>query len=133
MRAQVAIEYLFIVGIVLVAISILTAIIWQQSEVATRTNQAQIAADSIAHAADSIYAQGPGAKTQINVYFPNGYEPSASSIGDRKIVINVFTPAGSTDALSITKANITGSLPTDNGYKVLTLEIIGGQVSVTSS
>jgi len=90
MKAQVAVEYLAIVGIVLTIISFLAAYIWQQNEVSTRINQAQIAVSTIAGAADNVYAQGPGAKSNINVFFPNGYEPSESYIENKTILLKIL-------------------------------------------
>jgi len=133
MKAQVALEYFMLIGIVIGAISIISAYVWQQNEVSTRLQQATIAVNAISATADNLYAQGPGAKTTINVFFPVGYTPSLSSISNRRIVLKIYTPIGYSDVLGITKANVSGSLPTTNGLKVLTLETIGGYVNISSS
>lgn len=131
MKAQVAIEYLAIIGLVLVAISLSAAYIWQQNEITTKVQQAVIAVNTISAAADNLYAQGPGAKTTIDVFFPSGYDSSLSYVSDNYIILKIYTAAGYTDVLAITKANVTGSLPEEDGLKVLTLETINGYVQIS--
>jgi len=131
MKAQIAIEYLAIIALVLAAISLAAAYIWQQNEISTRVQQATVAVNTIAAAADNLYAQGPGAKTTINVFFPPGYVSSLSSVSDNTIVLKVYTPAGYTDVPIATKANVSGSLPEGYGLRVLTLETINGYVNIS--
>jgi len=133
MKAQIAIEYLAIIGIVIAAISLMAAYVWQQNEISSRLQQANVAVNSIVAAADNLYAQGPGAKDQIRVVFPSGYTSSLSSISDNRIVLKIYTPIGFTDVVGETKANVSGSLPAEEGLRVLTLETINGYVSISSS
>jgi len=134
MKAQVALEYLMLIGIVIGAITIISAYVWQQNEVSTRLQQAVIAVNSITTTANNVYAQGPGAKTTVNVFFPAGYNPSLSYISANKtIVLKIYTPIGYNDIVGITKANVSGSLPKSDGLKVLTLETIQGYVNISSS
>lgn len=133
MKAQIAIEYLTIIGMVIAAISLMAAYIWQQNEISSRLQQGNVAVNAIVIAADNLYAQGPGAKTQITVIFPPGYMSSLSSISDNRIVLKIYTPIGFTDIVGETKANVSGSLPTEEGFKVLTLETIDGYVNISSS
>jgi len=133
MKAQIAIEYLTIIGLVLAAISLMAAYIWQQNEISSRLQQGSVAINAIVTTAENLYAQGPGAKTQITVIFPPGYTSSLSSISDNRIVLKIYTPIGFTDIVGETKANVSGSLPTEEGLKVLTLETVNGYVNISSS
>lgn len=133
MKGQAAIEYFSIIGIVIVAISIIAAMAWQQNETSTRVQQANIAANMLASAADSLYAQGPGSKASINVIIPPGYSPSASSIEDNTIEFSIDTPGGHIAIVAFTKANVSGSPPTSSGMKNIQLETIQGYVNITSS
>jgi len=134
MKAQVALEYLILVGTIIGFISIVSAYVWQQNEVSTRLQQATIAINSITTAANTVYAQGPGAKTTVSVMLPVGYKPSLSYISENKtIVLKIYTPAGYSDIVGITKANVSGSLPTSEGLKILTFETIEGYVNISSS
>ncbi len=132
MKAQSAIELMMIVGAVLAIIIPLSAYIWQQNEIATRTRQAEIAANIIAAEANSLYAQGPGARSTISVYFPAGYDSTKSSVSNRIVKISVFTPSGVSDFIAVSKANMTGTLPVNPGYRVLKLEMLSSNVNVTS-
>ncbi len=131
MKGQSAVEYMMILGMVLLMLIPLAAYTWNQSDQATKSRQAEIAVGTIAAAADSLWAQGPGAKTTINVLFPNGYDSTKSLLANRTIVLRFSSSAGDQDAVAITKANITGSLPSSSGYRQLILEAVGSAVNVT--
>lgn len=133
MKAQVAFEYIVMVGVIIGAVALISMYVYQQNEIATRSKQAEIAVNTIASAADNLYAQGPGAKTQINVYFPDGYDSTQSSLSGKTIFLRIYTPAGYNDIVATTKGNISGELPEGTGYKLLTLELINGYVNVTPS
>lgn len=131
MKGQTGLEYMIIIAIILAIIIPMASYIWQQNEVVTRTRQAEITANSIASAADSLWAQGPGSKTTLNIFLPDGYSQTESKLSGRLILLKIYTPAGYNDAIAITKANITGSLPSDSGYKQLKLEVAEGRVKVS--
>lgn len=133
MKAQVAFEYIVMVGVIIGAVALISMYVYQQNEIATRSKQAEIAVNTIASAADNLYAQGSGAKTQINVYFPDGYDSTQSSLSGKTIFLRIYTPAGYNDIVATTKGNISGELPEGTGYKLLTLELINGYVNVTPS
>jgi hypothetical protein len=135
MKAQSALEYIVIVGISLGLITLFGAYAWQENEINTRARQAEIAVAQIASTADNLYAQGPGARSTINVYFPVGYQGDQSSVTKQnKTIIVVYTmPTGFGNAIAATKANVTGYLPNSSGYKQLKMEVIGGNVNITSS
>ena len=130
---QGAFEYMMIVGLVMLIIIPIGAYVWQQNEISLRTQQAQIAANTIANTADNLWAQGPGARSTITVLLPNGYIPGNSFVSNTLVVISVNTPAGTTDAAATTRANMTGSLPVEYGYKNLLLEVSGSNVVVSQS
>ena len=121
------------IGIVLIAVSTFASIAWQENETSTRAQQAQITINSIASSADNLYAQGPGAKTTLNVIVPPGYSQSGSSIGNGQIIFSINTPGGYMDVIALTKANISGSPPTSSGLKTIVLETIEGYVNISSS
>ena len=133
MKGQSSIEYLVIIGIVIIAISVVANLAWQENEISTRVYKANIAVNSIASTADNLYAQGPGSKTTLHVIVPSGYSSSGSSIGNKQIVFSVNTPGGDMDIFAVTKANISGSPPTGPGMKIIVLETIEGYVNISSS
>lgn len=130
MKSQAALEYMLIVGIVLAFLVPLILYVFQQAEISTRMQQAEVAVNTIAMAADNLYAQGPGAKSTINVFLPNGY--GGGNISNRTVIIKVFLISGSTDIVAVSKANLTGSLPKEPGYKQITLELLSnGMINVS--
>jgi uncharacterized protein (UPF0333 family) len=138
MKAQVSFEYLIMIALILAAVTITYVYVNQQQQLGTSSTQAQVAADSIRNAADNLYAQGPGAKTQIRIVFPDAYISSKSSLGGTAgnlILIKIALPSqGETDVIAITRGNISGSLPETSGTKYLSLELLTtGVVNVISS
>ncbi len=131
-KAQAALEYMMIVGMVLLILVPIVLYAYQQNEISIRTSQARLAASQISSAADSLHAQGPGAKTFIDVFLPSGYGSQSYASGNT-IDLKIQTPAGMNDIIEITKANLTGSLPADSGYKRVYLVMLGtGEVNLTS-
>jgi uncharacterized protein (UPF0333 family) len=133
MRGQSSIEYLVIIGIVIITIALTAGLAWQENEISTRINQANIAVKKIAASAENIYAQGPGSKSVISVIVPVGYSSSKSSINENQILFVINTPGGEMTVFAITKANVTGSLPTGPGFRNIELKTIEGYVNITSS
>lgn len=131
MRGQAAIEYMAIVGIVLAILLPLTAYIWQNNAGSTSVRQADIAANTIKQSADSLWAQGPGARNRISVFFPPGYNSTGSHLSNGLVRLSIAVPGGTTDVLAITKANITGTLPATPGYAWLDMTMQGNVITVT--
>lgn len=131
MRAQAAVEYMAMIGVLLAILLPLAAYVWKNNSSNTAVQQATITADKIANTADGLWAQGPGAKNRISVYFPPGYNATGSSLSNHTIRININTGSGRNDVVSTTKANITGTLPTGPGNAYLDMQIISNWVSVT--
>lgn len=131
MKAQSALEYMMIVGTVLLIMAPIVYYAYQYNETAVRTSQARLAASRISAAAESLYAQGPGAKMALDVFLPAGY--SAQSYASGNILdIKINTPAGFNDVLEVTKANFTGSLPGESGYRRIFLVMLdSGGVNIT--
>lgn len=130
MRGQAAIEYMAMIGILLAILLPLSAYVWKSNSTSTGVQQASITADKIASTADSLWGSGPGARNRINVYFPPGYNYSASSLSGHTIIISLSN-GGKNDIVTTTKANITGTLPSAVGNAYLDMEMKGSYVSVT--
>ncbi len=130
-RGQAALEYMMIIGMVLIILTPMIYYAYQQNETAIRSSQARLAASRIASAADSVYAQGPGARAYLDVLLPSGYSQQ-SFVSENVVNIRVSTPAGINDVIQIAKANMSGSLPAEPGYKRIYFTMLdSGQVNVT--
>ena len=131
MRAQSSFEYMGIVVVVLAVLIPLTTFIYQHSETANRSQQAQIAVNSIAAAADALYSQGQDAKTTLSINLPAGFLPKESYSANGTILISYTTPFGKQSAIAHLKANITGWFSPGFGFKIITLKVISGQVNIS--
>ena len=131
MHGQVSVEYMAIIGIVLAILLPLTMYVWQNNAGTTSVRQGDMAASLIATPADSLWAQGPGARNRISVFFPQGYNATASSLSNGLVKLIISVPGGKTSVLGTTKANLTGTLPATPGYSWLDMEMKGSTVTVT--
>lgn len=130
-KAQAAVEYMMIIGIVLVILTPIVSYSYQYNETSVRTGQAMLAVSKLTSAADSLYAQGPGAKTTMDIFLPPGYLEQ-SFVSENTMDIKISTPSGINDIVKITKANLTGSLPKEPGYKrIILVTLESGQVNIT--
>lgn len=133
MKAQSSVEYMAVIGISLLIIIPLAGFVWTQNETATRVRQAEVSANTIAKTAESLYAQGNGAKATVDAIFPAGYDANKSYVRERTVLLRVVTPGGAGDVIARSDANLTGTLPAGPGYRVLTLQLVNGTVNVVSS
>ena len=73
-RGQVSVEYLLVVLVLILVLSLVTVPLIGQSLDASSdvssASDAKIAVENIANAADVVYANGPGAKRTLTVYIP---------------------------------------------------------------
>ncbi len=131
-KGQTAFEYMAIVALVLAILLPLSIFVFNQTEAQTRGKQAEIAVNSIANAANVLYAQGAGAKTIVEVYLPEGYSGEKSLISNKIISIKYYVGKDLIEASAATKANITGSMPASGRYKIFSLEMLGNVVNITA-
>ncbi len=114
MKAQVALEYLFVAGIgIFVLIPIFYYALTYASE-SLSISQAQNTVDDIAKTADYAYSLGVGTNLKKTITIPNNVVNS--SIANKTILLKIQTSSGLTDAVALTKATVNGSLPTKSGY-----------------
>lgn len=132
MKAQVALEYIIIVGIVLAFLipvwSYLAAANTQASE-SLAASQAQAAAQKIASAADLVYTQGPPSQIKTEVFFPNGM--SGASLNDSTVIIQVYSAGSVSDVVATSLANFTGSIPQSAGLYQLTIKAVNQVVDIS--
>ncbi len=73
-RGQVSVEYLLVVLILIVVLSVITIPLIGNSIDASNdvsdASDAKIATDTLANAADVVYANGPGAKRTVSFFVP---------------------------------------------------------------
>jgi uncharacterized protein (UPF0333 family) len=83
-RGQVSVEYLLVVLVLILILSIITIPLIGESIDSSNdvsdASDAKVATDTLANAADVVYANGPGAKRTVSFYIPqNGALKFANS------------------------------------------------------
>ncbi|MCX6777152.1 MAG: hypothetical protein NTY73_04275 [Candidatus Micrarchaeota archaeon] len=129
-KAQVGIEY---AAVLVLFLFILVPVLYlgiTEIQISGQVSQAKIAVDSIADAADRVYAQGPGATTTVEVYLPTAV--NYATLNNHEVNINIFLPTGeTTDEYALSKGNLTGTLPTLPGRHVLVVGMVSnGSVNI---
>ena len=127
-KAQSGLEYLFLLGVFLVALIPIFAYSIDTTYLSIRTSQSQQAVQEIASAADNLYKLG-GGKTTIFVTLPSGINSSVVSNKTISLRLNIGTGIG--DSIAITEAPVNGSLPATEGLKKITLEVVGNTIQIS--
>jgi hypothetical protein len=78
---------------------------------------------------DWVYSQGSPAKLSVQIYVPD--DIYNISLNNRTILFRIKTSAGITDVYYITIANLTGSIPTNSGYYIMTLTAHENYVNIS--
>jgi uncharacterized protein (UPF0333 family) len=123
MRAQAAMEYLSIIGIVLVFVIPIWAYLITLEQATSSEfslSYSKNAARQIADASSLVYSQGPPAKISFQIYVPAGVENIL--IDNRSVVFNVSLGPAFTDVFATSTATMNGTLQSNEGY--YTIEVI---------
>jgi len=127
-QGQIAIEYLILIGFILVALIPLGYYASVRTTNELRGNQARDAVVIIADAADKVSLYGEGSNTNVWVTIPSGI--SESSIENNQVLVRISIFGSTTDILSPTIANLTGSIPTEQGRHKVKLTVQNRTVHV---
>jgi len=127
MKAQVATEYLFVIGLIL---AILTPILYyatSESSNALNLNDAQDTAQTLAKTADYVYSLGPGTSNKVTINMPPGIKNV--TISGKEITLKTSQYG---DVVGISKANLTGNISSSQGiYEIIIKTLDTGIVSIT--
>ncbi|MBU4501735.1 MAG: class III signal peptide-containing protein [Nanoarchaeota archaeon] len=128
-RGQISLEYVMIVGaVLLVTIPLFFYAIYEANN-KIRLNQADDAVNTLANAADTVYSLGPGSKKYVWVSIPNGVESQLVSENEIMLVLSIF--GGNSDIHASSKAVVVGSVPTGKGTYRIAVEALGaGRVRI---
>ena len=110
------------IGIILVILIPLLFYALRESSSGLQLNQAEDTVNTLAHAIDTVYSIGPGAKKFVWVTLPGGVE--GASLEDKDVLLNVRAHGGVADVFSSTRANLVGALPTTAGPHRLSVEML---------
>ena len=127
--AQVSMEYLVIVGFVLLITAPLIIIFYEHTATTNDqviTSQSDKIAKKIVDNAESVYYLGEPSKTRIKVYMPNNVEEII--LQDYEVVFKVKTNSGISDIAHTSNVNISGSVSTTPGIHYISIESRGDYV-----
>jgi uncharacterized protein (UPF0333 family) len=127
--AQVSMEYLIIIGFVLLITTPLIVIFYQHTAITNDqiiTSQADKIAKKIVDNAESVYYLGEPSKTRIKTYMPNNVEEII--LGDYEVLFRVKTNSGISDISHTSNVNISGSISNSPGIHYISIESRGDYV-----
>ncbi len=131
-RAQVAIEYLVIMGFAFLMTMPLIIVFYQQQ---TSTNeeisnsQANRIAEEVVASADAVYYLGyPSLKT-VRIYFPQGI--NSVTLQDNAVSVLMDSSHGDYEVVRWSAANLTGSLRTYPGLHIVEFQANYDNVTIT--
>lgn len=117
-KAQAATEYLIMTAVIIGASVLLFYYAMFFSYESIAVDQAIETAQTLAKAADYVYALGPGSKTIVEVYIPSSaVECAAGKVicaGEGEVGLKISTSAGVSDVYAATRSNVSGNV----SYKI---------------
>lgn len=132
-RAQVAIEYMTVVALLLGAVAIVfsySIIMYQQGMASAKANSA---VSALGNAAEQAGALGEGTTLFVVVEFPA--DVHSGSVSEHMIMVKLGAIGGTGDVYETTKAKLRvvaeGDLPTGIGFHEFRVEVIAGEVVFT--
>lgn len=128
-RAQVAVEYVIVVGIAMLITIPLFLIYYSyssESEDYVTLNQLNVVSRKIIDSAESLYVIGEPARTEIKVFIPG--KVYDANISQNEVIFYVNTQNGQTEVTLASNVNITGTLPSSEGIHHIVLEAQGDKV-----
>jgi len=131
-KAQVAIEYiaiLFVVMVMLLPIWAYTGSVKDQTISQLSLSYAQNAVDKIASSASVVNSQGPPARLKMQIYMPHGI--NTSNVTGNTVMLSMLTESGRNDVISISSATLNGTIPNSEGLYWITIEAGLGFVNIT--
>ncbi|MFH1065379.1 MAG: hypothetical protein V1734_02630 [Nanoarchaeota archaeon] len=128
-RGQVGIEYVLIVGAILVITIPLFFYALYETNLKVRISQADDTINTIANAADEVYSMGPGSKRYVWISIPNGVISTTVNGTELSLTMSLF--GASSDVATLTKASLVGSFPFAKGtYRIPVESLESGFVRI---
>ena len=132
-NAQVSMEYVIIVGFILVIMIPLILIFYEHTSSTNDqviTSQVDMIAKKVVDSAESVYYLGEPSKTRIKVYMPTNVEKV--TIYNKEIVFKVKTRSGITAISQLSSVNISGSISETKGIHYINIESKGDYVWIST-
>jgi len=128
MKGQSSIEYLMIIGVILLIIIPIFYYAFSSSSSDVRINQANSVVEVLKGAANTVYSIGPGSKKYVWITVPDGVVNSNIDGDEISLKINLYGDLS--DVFSNTKPNVTGQIPIIEGRYQIPVEMLDSGVVV---
>jgi len=134
-RAQVAMEYMILVGF-LVVVTIPLILVYNTQYRGTNqqiiANQCDQLGQKIIDTAESIYYLGQPSKTTIKIYMPQ--QIVNVTVGNREIVFMITGQGGGiSEVVKMSNVPINGTLEPSAGMHFITVQSVGSYVNISST
>jgi len=123
---QVSLEYLVLIGIVLIFIAIASTFAFIAYYDSIYSYQMRSAALTLKEAANNAYALGPDNNLFVDIMLPPDIT-SARAAGNEIIFVRNVA-GGSSESAIIVDANVSGNLPTTSGFNRIKVSVVDGNV-----
>lgn len=133
-KAQLSMEYMTIMGFVILITIPLTLIYYHYSNTTAdeiSMNQLMQITRKIADSADSVYYLGKPSETTIKVFMPHGVQ--SVNITHNEISFTIMTVSGLSDIVASTNVNVSGTIPISRGIHFINLKAEDYYVNISGS
>ena len=125
MKAQIAVEYLIIVGVAMMILLPLSlylnqTLIGYRDD--TKLSKAWNTVKKLGQNADWVHSQGPPAKVTVEIYVPE--DVAEVSLDNNMILYRISTSAGISDVFYNTVPSLSGTLPDGSQYYFVSVTAI---------
>lgn len=128
-RGQAGLEYVLIVGAVLLITVPLFFYAFYETNSRIILNQAEDAVNTIAKAADTVHSLGPGSRKYVWVSIPQGVV--SSSVDNSEVMLTFMKAGNENDIYASTRAVLVGYVPVDKGtYRIAVESLDAGLVRI---
>jgi hypothetical protein len=131
-RGQIAMEYITILGFVVVSTLIMIVIFHAEARDMNDTvvsHQVERLAEKIVDTAEAVHFIGEPSRTKLKLYFPPNIV--SNSMSNRELIFNVKTSFGVDEVIKVSQVNLTGILPTTSGIHYVQVEARDGEVHLS--
>ena len=126
-KAQIAMEYLMVMGFVLAALSPLVVVYYLYTQSSTEelvASQLGKISREVVDSAEKVYYLGKPSQVSMRVYIPDDLEKA--EISGRQFVLTMKTTDGPAEIVETSAVNISGSFPVTEGVYTLTIRAVDG-------
>ena len=134
MRGQVSVEYMILIGFVMIVLSallLISLVYTTDFDDSVTLSQVDRIVAEMADAVDTVYYQGEPSRTTLKIFFPEGIE--GVQLNQTDINFKVRTRSGVTDVFRKTSVPMQGIIDTGYGYHNMLIEARQGYVWINAT